>query len=274
MEETVENIFNYPVVRVPLEELLDAKKYESLPYTNFFTFVKTPEKNILIGIGSKKYNLLPCSELFSVIESKLANYHKFTKVYKQQDYCKFYVDYIFEGKDIQIGIGKEKLKPSIKITHSYNGYLKYNIYFGFYNDKYSTFLYGFTKIKTTSFKPTLENLDKIVEETIIYIDEFLEENLEISRDKYFQLTQSHPKDLETEIEEIAEVIAFPKKLTKNVVENVKEEIKAFNLFVTDWEIYNNFVKVLNNIENKIFEEKKISYDKDIYEILINLNKPK
>jgi hypothetical protein len=267
MKEDIEKIFNYPVVRVPLEELLDSKKYESLPYTQNFTFVKTPKKDILIGVGSKKYNLLPCNELFSSLENKLSNYYKFTKIYKQQDYCKFYVDYIFEDKEIFMGADKIKLKPCIKITHSYNGYLKYNIYFGFFDPKYSNFLYGFKMIKGTPFKPTLENLDKIIEETIFYINDFLERTQELLIDKYFPLNQHFFKNWEEEVINLSNLIIFPKKLTKIIINNIKEEIKVYNCFITNWELYNNFIKVLNNTETKLFEEKKLSYDNEIYTYL-------
>lgn len=272
LDRTTREDFLLPAFKTEVIQLLPT--WKAVPYYNNIIYVEKPNKDkeiekILVSVCSGTYGFIPTSDIFPKIEDLLREKYKFEAIYKQQDYNKFFVDYVFEELDLSIGDKNDIIKPAIKIIHSYNGYLKYTIMFGFYRQICSNGLFGgFSSKFQLDYKHTIHNVDKIIEDSLHEIDHFLdEEEMEQNKRKYEALDNKecfYPDRIQ-EVLKIA--IGFPKKAIVNIEELLQEENEKGT--VTDWIIYNVFNQILNNYKNKLYEEELLKLDNKIFEFLYN-----
>ena len=265
LERTTREDFLLPAFRAEVKDLLPG--WGAVPYYNNIIWVEKNKEKILVGVCSDIYGFVSTSEIFPKLEELLAQKYEFEVVYKQQDYNKFYVDYVILNQDSYIGNNNDIIKPAIKIIHSYNGTLKYILLFGFYRKICSNGLYGFVKKTQFDYKHTSNNVEKIINDSLMGIEIFLEENEDLKR-KYEVLEQKecfYPDRVE-EILKLTKPL-FPKKAIAAVNELLQEENKKG--VITDWIIYNIFNQVLNTFQNKLYEEEIIKLDIKIFEYLYN-----
>jgi hypothetical protein len=262
----IEQIFNLPVKKISIKEILPG--FEALPYTSYAICIERGEEKIIVGLCSKKFGIIPCSDLFPVLEKEIIkNEYKFTKHYIHQDYCKFYVEYIFENP-LEFGLNKEIIKPSIKIVHSYNGSLKYTINFGFWRKICNNGLYGFSSTFSINYKHTMDNVEKIINESLEKLNKFFDKIEEI-KIEYLKLEQKQIiGSFEDRVRLIADKTGFPKKSILPVIERIK--VESIGGQVNDWIIYSAFNYILNNADFKIYEENKIKLDIKIYNQIVKV----
>lgn len=262
---TTEEIFNLPVEKIPIKETFNG--YSALPYTNYAICIKKGEEKIIVGLCSKKFGIIPCSNLFPVLETEMnKNQYFFEKKYLHQNYCRFYVEYIFNN-EMEFGLNREIIKPSIKIIHSYNGSLKYTINFGFWRKVCSNGLYGFNFVFSLGFKHTMDNIEKIINESMEKLDIFFDKIEEI-KFHYSALEKRKIIKYEDRVRLIADKTKFPRKSILPVIERIK--VESIGGEVNDWIIYNSFNYVLNNSDFKIYEEEKIKLDIKIFNQIVKL----
>lgn len=126
----------FPVENLKTEEniTINGRKLTTLPSTS----------NVIIGVidgvekllynSSKRYELIPCGEIFPVIEQILKdNGIEYEVYYYMFEHSRFFAEYIIKSGAIQIGDNPEDvIFPTIIVEHSYNGRIKYKLAFGFF----------------------------------------------------------------------------------------------------------------------------------------------
>jgi len=118
---------------VSMEPLKD-HGYRSIGTTEFGIFANMDDggEPYLLNTCSNRYELVPNSSIFPVIEAMLrANGFDFEANYYMDDYTVFTVEYIIKGMGIDAGNG-DTIDPVFRIRHSYNGFVQYEMTFGFY----------------------------------------------------------------------------------------------------------------------------------------------
>lgn len=262
---TTREDFLLPAYKIEVKDILPL--WGAVPYYNNIIYVEKDTKKILVGVCSDIYGFVPTRDIFPKLEDLLDKNYEFNVIYKQQDYNKFYVDYIINDYDISFGRNNEIIKPMIKIIHSYNGQLKYTVLFGFYREICTNGLFGFIKKSEIDFKHTINNIDVIINDSINGIKYFIEKEIEQIRNKYEKLDQKecfYPEKVE---KILGKLNFFPKKAIPQLEEILINENKKG--VITNWVIYNAFNQILNNYNTKLYEEEILKVDNKIFEYLIN-----
>jgi hypothetical protein len=135
MKTTLKNLL-FHVEKLLVSDVLNASTISSTEY-GIFGYIngngKRRGKPMLLNTCSNIYELVPNSSIFPVIERMLRKAKiKYSVTYRMLDYSRFYADFTLEDGAVSIGNGQDKIKPVIKIEHSYNGLLKYKMTFGWF----------------------------------------------------------------------------------------------------------------------------------------------
>jgi len=123
-----EILFN--VEKQPLSE----HGYRSISTTEYGIFADMGDggEPYLLNVCSDRYELVPNTNIFPVIESMLNSYgYDYEVNYYMDDYSVFTVEYILKGLGIDVGNG-DTIDPVFRIHHSYNGIRQYEMTFGYY----------------------------------------------------------------------------------------------------------------------------------------------
>jgi hypothetical protein len=266
LNKTTREDFLTPAFMAEVKDLLP--DWGAVPYYNNIIWVEKNNKKTLVGVCSDIYGFISTLDIFPKIEELLKGKYEFEATYKQQDYNKYYVDYVFKGLDLFIGNKNDLIKPTIKIVHSYNGQLKYTILFGFYRQICTNGLYGFAKKSQFDYKHTIKNVDKIINDSLNEIENFLGEVEMEGIKRAYEVLDNKECFYPDRVKEILKIIPlFPKKAIVSVNDILQEENLKGE--ITDWIVYNTFNQVLNNYQNKLYEEEILKIDNKIFEYLYN-----
>ena len=231
---------------------------------------------------SNRYALVPNDMIFPRIEAELqARGVKFSVKYSQVDNVRFYADYILEDESLSIGTGKDKIKPVIKISHSYNGLTKYSITFGYFRVICSN---GMTIPVEGQEEKNLNIVGKHTKEILNSFDTMFEK-----MSNFFDMQKTFKKRFDVLADrmivnygERVEAVLEASKLkpSKAQLEVINQTIQSeantlYNGKVNDWLIYNGInayiYKAIDNKGNvsKALPEKKTAMDAKVLEVMFN-----
>jgi hypothetical protein len=101
---------------------------------NIFGYLGKDEVKTRLNVCSDRYELVPNSSIFMPVRETLKEKGiTFTETYMHMNNARFYGNFMIEGADHLVnGNPNDKVKPMLKVQHSYNGLTKYMISFGYY----------------------------------------------------------------------------------------------------------------------------------------------
>lgn len=266
---TAEQEFYLPARIVETSTLLQNDNSIVMPYNDHAVVVDLPQGPKIVNFCSKVYGLVKNEEIFPEIEKLLDENYIYHKKYRHNNNCVFWADYELEGKDMIIGEAKfdDKVKPLIRIMHSYNGSVRYKAVMGFKRQICSNGLWGYVFDTQFELRHSQGNLTKIFNNTINGVQKFLEQAQEFKL-KYDDMTDRMVTNPAERIELVVNSSNFPKRQTELVLHRAMHEASTHNLPMSDWLIYNAFNYQLNhNSEFTNDEAYRMKMDNSILRLL-------
>lgn len=262
--------FYFEVEKVKSSDLFPGFAFNS--YNSHSIVVKTPDNpnGVVVNNCSADYGLLPNRDIFPILEESLASEFKFVATRNVSDLSKFYVEYKLQGKEFSISpkTGKRDIiSPVLRIQHSYNSRILFDVMFGFYREICTNGLWGYQYASEFVLSHTKNNVDKIVEKTMNATVKFMEE-ANFVRDKYQFLANGEiVTNLEERVDEIIENTNFH-QLREDILERIRKEHQVDGLPITDYLIYNGFNFQLNhNTKIKMQPEHKVKLDRKVFSFI-------
>lgn len=261
-----------PVRMVKTEDLLGESQIPTGKVSRA-VIVTTPKGDEIVNFCSPVYGLLKNEDLFIPFEKALNDSDiPFSATYRHHDYAKFYVDYEIKTDSIQVGDAKDRVKPLVRIMHSYNGEIRYRAAFGFYRMICSNGLWGFSSTGSIAMRHTDGNVNIMFDKTIEGINEFILQS-EQNVGKYRMLSENKVRNIAERVEDVVENVPIcPKRQKESVIARASSEKMQHNLPQTDWLIYNAFNYQLNhNDDITAPEEHKMKIDNKVFQYLAENN---
>lgn len=227
----------------------------------------------LLNVCSDRYELVGNDEIFPQIREILNNSGlQFSENYSMVNHARFYADYVIESENTSIITKNDKIKPLIRVRHSYNGLTKYAITFGYFRlicdnglvvpieGKEAMNLHIVGK-HTTSIRTSLDMLIQRLEQFTTN-HEIYKENFEILGGQWV----ANPLERITEVLEYSKI---PVKKAETVLSTVlNESSQLYGGEVNDWLIYNGVNQLIHKGDNKKVLEQKELYDYKAIEFLL------
>jgi hypothetical protein len=106
--------------------------FKSISSTEFLIVAMIDNVKTILNACSDRYELVKNVDIFLAIENMLKKFGvEFTVVYRMLDYSVFEAEYFLPNISITLP-GGDKVHAMFRVSHSYNGQVKYKILFGFY----------------------------------------------------------------------------------------------------------------------------------------------
>ena len=230
---------------------------------------------------SARYALVPNAEIFPpILEMLKKNNIRFNPVFMHLNYARFYGEMTIENYVYQVGNSNQDIiKPMLKIQHSYNGLVEYQITFGYFRvvctnglvipvaekSEYNICISG----KHT--KAIHESLKKLEEAVTFFLSQGDKpmKNFEIFAEHWVEKWQ----DRVVEVMNNAKIILVDnsKLNTMNYVGNIiKKEAEAYSeKKVNDWLIMNAINQYINDDSLNVASPKqRIDKDKAVVNFLL------
>jgi|GEM_PF-3290001 len=246
-QNSADQEFYLPVRIEDTSSILNVDNATLMPYNEKVIIVDTAQGPKIVNFCSDVYGLVKNSEIFPAIERMMEGKFLYEKKYRHTDNCVFWADYELQGKELTIGPARfdDRIKPCVRIMHSYNGTIRYRAVMGFQRQICSNGMWGYVFDTQIDLRHSTGNLDKIFAGTLEGVDKFLEQ-AETFKLKYDEMARRTVTNYKERIEQIIAVTVFPKRQYDFVVERVEKEHKEHRLPISDWLIYNAFNYQLNH----------------------------
>lgn len=241
---TTLNEMLFPVKIAPISEELGVNSISSTEY-GIFANINGEAKSTLLNVCSDIYELVENDKIFPAIEKILRTASiDFEVTYKMIDFSRFYADYNLKVGGISVGNKKDKIFPIIRVTHSYNGLLKYKITFGWFRlicenglvvpvegkEEQNISIVG----KHT--KQILQSLATLLEKVKHFTT-----NTEKYSEKFKVMADRSVKNWEDRIIEVMAASGVGKRGFTQITEKINfESEKLYDGKVNDWLLYNGF----------------------------------
>lgn len=246
--------------------------------------------DFLLNSCSDRYELVKNEEIFPVIEETLRKHNiEFEPGYSHINHARFYGDYNIKNADFvsSVGNGGDKIRPMLRVQHSYNGLTKYRIVFGYFRlicsnglvipvEEMKEYNLNVSGKHVTSIRKSLEWLNQTLET-------FGENKEKITGDivkKYRVLGDSFVENVEDRIKEVLEAtkIKVIDRKNFNTIEDIKGRIileatnekLEYNGRVNDWLVYNGINQFINDDSlNSKAPDIRYNLDSKVFEYLLN-----
>lgn len=234
----------------------------------------------LVNVVSKSYAHLPNENFFLHAEEALINAdinYKTRSINRENR--SFAVDYILDDENYTVTVknGKDKIKPMLRFTNSYDGSCRTSGRFGFYREVCSNGLHVAHAEIGFSIKHRGDMLRVVIPEIRALVQKFMD-------NEFYKLTRKFERLSETEIHNvpaIVEAIAEQSKLFKYaksdlnhdpslnarlVMQVIEREQALLNEVPNKWLVYNAFNELLHG-KMKITFEAQHKADSKILELV-------
>lgn len=245
---------------------------------------------VRVNACSSRYELVPNSSIFPVVEQILRQYNiAYSSSYRMDNHARFYVEYVIEDPRygyIVKGSKGDAVKPKLMVQHSYNGLTKYRIIFGYFRlvctngltipvAEMKQFNLSIAGKHTSSILHSLEKLEGIIQH-------FAEDAKDICgaiTAKYDALASSIPANVTDRINSaLKEAGIIPIENSKfntlqYIIQRAEQEANhidlGYNGSVNDWLIYNAINGYINDSTlNIAVPEKRMEKDSAVLEYML------
>lgn len=224
----------------------------------------------IVNIVSDGYGHLPNEKFFLKVEEKLidANIQYLTRSINR-DNRSFCVDYILNDESLHINVknGKDKIKPMLRFTNSYDGSNKKSGHFGFFREVCSNGLHvthtdiGFS----VKAKGNVEEI--ILPEISFIISRFMDNEYYNLKRKFEVLAETPIKDISQFVRLTTEELKLfqfqasekntePSLNARMVIDTIKKEANLLGTPPNLWLGYNAFNELIHDKLKKTFEAQK------------------
>ena len=236
----------------------------------------------LINVCSNRYELVPNNQVFTPIIERLESEGiEYEISVDHRDFRKFYLDINFKKHALTVGKNNDIIFPKVRITHSYDGTLKYGFNFGWFRLVCSNGLsVPYADSKHENLNVTGKHTAGIRENLSLFFSklDFFLTNAGLIKKSFEQLTDraiSNPAD---RIEEVLRATKFitksemtirDKSLIDYVINVGKQEQAALDIPFTDWLVYNGINRLINDDSlNSLHPEFRDKEDSKVLEFLL------
>ena len=254
-------------------------------------------KKLRVNSCSDRQELVPNHEIFLPIRQVLLDAGlTITERYEMFDYAKFFATFTIEDEHLAVGQGNDIVKPEVRIKHSYNGMVQYQISFGYFRlicenglvipvkgkEKLNYFMKG---KHTASIKKSISDLQEKIEYFVAQKEVVMQ-----GYNKLFDNWVANPNDRIKEVLNASGVVNYKENMTKaaetiaskkfDAISNIiKDEAHQLGesyidangqIRVNDWLIYNGINKYIHQVEeSKKTPEQKFAYDEKIMDFMLS-----
>ncbi len=267
----------------------------NLPKINEFEAMETTEfievetwdlsRPVRLNSCSDRYELISCEAIFPVIENILTIAEiQFTKIYRVDNFSRFYATYIIEDKRFHKEIAKgDTIKVMINVNHSYNGLTKYSINISFLrliclngmtaSDETLSICGKHTVNIKASFENFSEKLQQLKESDFIHA--ITEKYRLLNNVPILNLKESIEKTLKNCGIAIIENSKFNtlNDIALRIYNEISKPELQFNGILTNWHLYNGINAFLYDSTLSIASpEIRSANDKKVFDYLVKQSK--
>lgn len=234
----------FPVKIAKISDELGINSISSTEY-GIFANINWEKKSTLLNVCSDIYELVENDKIFPAIEEILRTAGiEFDVTYKMIDFSRFYADYTIKTGGVSVGNRKDKIFPVIRVTHSYNGLLKYKITFGWFRLICSNGLIVPVEGKEEQnitivgkhTKQILQSLNTLLEKIKTFT-----KNTDKYKERFEVMADRSVKNWSDRIIEVMAASGVGKRGFSQITERINfESGELYNGQVSDWLIYNAF----------------------------------
>jgi len=270
MDKQLEKIL-MPVEKIAVNDLLPG--YSTPSGKSHAIVVKTKNGPMIANLCSGDYGLVDNRDIFiPLIDTFKDAGLKFDIQAMNHGNTKFYVDFVFQGHEVNFGTKAkpDPVTPKIRAVNSYDLLVKYGISAGIWRLICEN---GMTAPDQETFKSirrlhTANFADISLDDTLELVNQFLKDSKAIMEPfKILKDVKVKDNELQEYLEDVAEFTKFPKRQTEMVLQRIIQE-KAGKKELDGWLVYNGFNYQLNhNDEINMPPHKKQKLDMEIVDYI-------
>lgn len=224
----------------------------------------------LVNVCSKEYALVTAENIILPFEEILGKHFDFEARYMHKDHSTFYIDYKFDkpaGMPPEVG----DIIPSVRLTHSYTGKVKFAVHFRFFRLVCSNGMTApagdFAYVKG---KHTYGDLVQSIQKAFAAVAHFATKAGDYAK-KYAILAQPAKWDFTERLEEAIKGTGYPRSLMTAVAERALYENRKEGVLKSDWLMYNamnyqlshNYAGTANQKGLKMQENNRMKLDEKV-----------
>ena len=238
-----------PVEKVKVSDILPG--YAAPKGKSHFLVVDTPKGKRIANMCSDNYGLIPNEKLLVPFMEGLDKMGlKYNYEVKHRNYTQFFVDFIFDQSNFDMGTTKhpDMVYAKLRWQNSYDLSLRYGLLAGIWRKICSNGMMGFDQMEAMRRIHTTDFAAISLSETMDLVNNFLENTADIIEP--FEILKERPilmDELEEFIDETIEFTNFPKKQREVTLERIIMEKNLTNE-LTGWQVYSGFNYQLNHNE--------------------------
>ena len=256
-------------------------------------------KTVVGLVNGKLMNLNYCSNIYKLVPNKMIfpeienvlddNGIQYEKSYSHINHVKFYIEYKITDSRFAYRMKgtNDTICPLLKVTHSYNGLVKYKIIFGYFRfvctnglviavEQMKEFNLVIIGKHTEAILNSFSELDKMLKNFVENADTIISSITA----KYEILGGRWVEKVEDRVTEVlkANKIAMIDNKNFNTLNYILDRIKVestdkdlnlgYNGFVNDWLIYNSINRYLYSDRNIAAPDARMEKDSKIFEYLL------
>jgi hypothetical protein len=268
------------IVNNSIESFADLIK---MPVRKGFEQVVISEGEV-VNVVSKSYGHLPNENFFLEVERKLieADINYVTRSINRNNRS-FAVDYILSDENLNVVVNdniKDKIRPMLRFTNSYDGSNKTSGHFGYFREVCSNGLHIAETKLGFSIKHKGAICDFVLTEIDTIVNHFLSNEYYTIQNKFKVLGDKKISDVQRFVETVCEktkLMKFaasdknpaPSKNANIVIDTINNEANILGTQPNFWLGYNSFNEILHNGFEKTFEVQK-NLDAMIFETVYEM----
>lgn len=270
----IDKLFFAEVKKMPAKEVLPGFMFNS--YNDTVVQVEIENGPVICNNCSSNYLLVPNREIFPILEQEMEKFG-LSKINRTVvDNSTFFVDYDFVCKDKKIRIAKgDVIFPRISIENSYNSRYLFKINACFMRQVCSNGLC--LPVEDSTFGAILShskgNIGKIVEESLVGINNFFENAKEIAGEYEILMEKKVAfTDIEDCVQNILKKTNSLLSYKEGIIERIKQENKM-GIEVSMFSIYNGINYFLQPSHNEFITNdsvKRRQIDEKVLDICFDL----
>lgn len=237
----------------------------------------------VVNVVSKSYGHLPNERFFHEVEVKLveAGLGYITRSINRDDRS-FAVDYILDDDNwvVKVKNGKDKLRPMLRFTNSYDGSVKTSGHFGFFREVCANGLHVAHSKIGFSVKHKGNIVQVVLPEIRMMVDAFLDNEFYSLHRKFEVLAERPIKNLQDFVKVTAETFKLfkyessdknpaPSRNARIVMDTIIRDMQMSGHQPNLWTGYNAFNALLHKKLKRSFQVQK-SIDEKIFSHLVEM----
>ncbi len=238
------------------------------PHCKQVPVVYTPKGVLAANACSKNYELIPMSTLMELFEAALSEVFEYKAIYRHQNYCKFFVDYIIQSP-VTVGLEVGDIMPRIRLQHSYTGEIKFSASVEFWRLSCKNGLSAFAgKESLIKLKHTGWNVDMALRNLGPLLQKVVAQSPKLAK-RFEDLAMQKVSNVSARILDVCNATNYPVRMVDAALLRAGQELTQ-GVDKSDWLVYNALNYQINhNHSVKMQEQLRRELDYKVLTYLLN-----